>query len=150
MPNWLYDSHLAYTMCILLYAPFTCPKYFLFINANRSNRPFRLSCIISFGINYTKFVLVTPHQDATYLYTDPVSAIGFWIAIDDATIENGCLKFARGSHKSGVHRRYKRNPDKTSNSFLVYDSPMPYYQASSFQPVPIKKGKSRTIKITLV
>lgn len=49
---------------------------------------------------------VTPHQDATYLYTEPNSAIGFWIALEDATIQNGCLQFINGSHKSGVHRRY--------------------------------------------
>ena len=42
---------------------------------------------------------VNPHQDSTFLYTDPPSAIGFWIALEDATAENGCLSFARGSHK---------------------------------------------------
>lgn len=46
------------------------------------------------------------HQDATYLHTEPNSAVGFWIPLDDATIENGCLKFIKGSHKGGVHRRY--------------------------------------------
>ena len=40
-----------------------------------------------------------PHQDSTFLYTNPPSAVGFWIALEDATVENGCLSFARGSHK---------------------------------------------------
>lgn len=31
------------------------------------------------------------HQDATFLHTDPVSVIGFWFALEDATSENGCL-----------------------------------------------------------
>ncbi|KAF8476084.1 hypothetical protein BDZ91DRAFT_710930 [Kalaharituber pfeilii] len=41
---------------------------------------------------------VVSHQDSTFLYTDPPSAVGFWYALEDATIENGCLSFAPGSH----------------------------------------------------
>ena len=36
------------------------------------------------------------HQDATFLYTDPVTVTGFWFAIQDATIDNGCLWAAAG------------------------------------------------------
>ncbi|MCJ1324740.1 hypothetical protein MMC10_001402 [Thelotrema lepadinum] len=42
---------------------------------------------------------VSPHQDSTFLYTNPPSAVGFWIALEDATLENGCLSFAPGSHR---------------------------------------------------
>ncbi|XP_056634033.1 phytanoyl-CoA dioxygenase domain-containing protein 1 homolog isoform X1 [Diorhabda sublineata] len=83
---------------------------------------------------------VIAHQDATYLYTDPLKLVGFWIAIDDATIENGCLWFSSRSHNSGVHRRYIRNPDKNSDEVLIYNSAAPYYQKSNFSPVPISKG----------
>ncbi|KAG5895119.1 hypothetical protein JTB14_008556 [Gonioctena quinquepunctata] len=83
---------------------------------------------------------VTAHQDASYLHTEPVNVAGFWIALDDASIENGCLWFSRGSHKSGVHRRYVRNPDKNSEELLVYTSPPPYYQTSNFIAVPVPKG----------
>lgn len=48
---------------------------------------------------------VKSHQDATYLYSEPSSTIGFWIPLEDATPQNGCLYFIKGSHKSGVHRR---------------------------------------------
>lgn len=48
---------------------------------------------------------VTSHQDGTYLYSDPPTTIGFWIALEDATVENGCLKFIRASHNNGIHRR---------------------------------------------
>jgi len=34
---------------------------------------------------------VVCHQDSTFLYTKPESAVGFWVALEDATIENGCL-----------------------------------------------------------
>ncbi|KAL9136490.1 MAG: hypothetical protein Q9175_002300 [Cornicularia normoerica] len=42
---------------------------------------------------------VPPHQDSTFLYTNPPSAVGFWIALEDATVDNGCLSFAKGSHR---------------------------------------------------
>ncbi|KAK6629038.1 hypothetical protein RUM43_002855 [Polyplax serrata] len=84
---------------------------------------------------------VPSHQDSTYLYTEPENRlIGFWIALDDATTENGCLWFAPGSHKSGVHRRYIRNPDATSDDILIYTTPQPVYPSSNFVPVPVKKG----------
>jgi ectoine hydroxylase-related dioxygenase (phytanoyl-CoA dioxygenase family) len=52
---------------------------------------------------------VPPHQDSTFLYTDPPSAIGFWYALEDATTENGCLSFAKGSHKRAeIKRRFVR------------------------------------------
>jgi phytanoyl-CoA hydroxylase len=31
------------------------------------------------------------HQDATYFYTEPLSVKTLWFAIDDATLDNGCL-----------------------------------------------------------
>ncbi len=42
---------------------------------------------------------VPPHQDSTFLYTKRPSAVGWWIALEDATVENGCLSFAPGSHR---------------------------------------------------
>jgi phytanoyl-CoA hydroxylase len=42
---------------------------------------------------------VPPHQDSTFLFTEPPSAVGWWYALEDATLENGCLSFAPGSHK---------------------------------------------------
>ena len=52
---------------------------------------------------------VPPHQDSTFLYTDPPSAVGFWIALEDATMDNGCLSFAKGSHrKAPVQSRFIR------------------------------------------
>lgn len=39
------------------------------------------------------------HQDATYLRTDPVTVTGFWIALDDADRDNGCLIALPGAHR---------------------------------------------------
>lgn len=52
---------------------------------------------------------VPPHQDSTFLYTDPPSAVGWWYALEDATQENGCLSFAAGSHKrAAIEKRFVR------------------------------------------
>ncbi|KAI0024142.1 phytanoyl-CoA dioxygenase [Xylariomycetidae sp. FL0641] len=52
---------------------------------------------------------VPPHQDSTFLYTEPPSAVGFWYALEDATRDNGCLSFLPGSHKwAPVRRRFVR------------------------------------------
>lgn len=94
----------------------------------------------SFNLKY--FIPVIPHQDITYLHTEPVAPIGFWIALEDATIQNSCLWVVRGSHKSGVHRRLVRSPNKDGkNDVMVYDKPNPFYPESSFIPLPVSKGK---------
>lgn len=48
---------------------------------------------------------VTAHQDSTFLHTEPESTIGFWLPLEDATVQNGCLRFIKGSHKGGLHQR---------------------------------------------
>jgi phytanoyl-CoA hydroxylase len=55
---------------------------------------------------------VPPHQDSAFLYTDPPSAVGFWYALEDATKENGCLSFLRGSHKwAPIEKRFVRKKE---------------------------------------
>lgn len=47
------------------------------------------------------------HQDSTFLYTEPESCIGFWIALEDATIDNGCLWAAPGTHREPLRERFR-------------------------------------------
>ena len=42
------------------------------------------------------------HQDEYYIPTRDRSLCGAWIALDDATIENGCMWMHPGSHQPGV------------------------------------------------
>ena len=61
---------------------------------------------------------VPPHQDSVFLYTDPPSAVGFWYALEDCTVENGCLSFAPGSHKRApITSRFVRSPDGKGTTF---------------------------------
>ncbi|MEW4490493.1 phytanoyl-CoA dioxygenase family protein [Thalassoglobus sp. JC818] len=46
------------------------------------------------------------HQDASYWPLSPSKAVTVWLAIDDADIENACMKFIGGSHHSG-HLTYR-------------------------------------------
>jgi len=41
------------------------------------------------------------HQDNRYWHLDPPEAVTIWIALDDATVENGCLHYIPGSHRIG-------------------------------------------------
>jgi ectoine hydroxylase-related dioxygenase (phytanoyl-CoA dioxygenase family) len=52
------------------------------------------------------------HQDEYYIPTRDRSLIGAWIALDDATIDNGCLWMHPGSHKPGVIWPAKPHGDK--------------------------------------
>ncbi|KAM9207366.1 phytanoyl-CoA dioxygenase domain-containing protein 1-like isoform 2-T3 [Dugong dugon] len=83
---------------------------------------------------------VTPHQDATYLYTEPLGRLlGVWIALEDASLENSCLWFIPGSHTSGVSRRLVLDPasSATGTSCLGSD---PAWENSLFVPTPVKTG----------
>lgn len=53
------------------------------------------------------------HQDEYYIPTRDRSLAAAWIAIDDATVENGCLWIIPGSHQGGVilRRILGRNPE---------------------------------------
>lgn len=42
------------------------------------------------------------HQDEIYIPTRDRSLTGGWIALDDATVENGCLWVIPGSHRRGI------------------------------------------------
>lgn len=42
---------------------------------------------------------VGPHQDSTFLYTEPLSCVAFWVPLVDVDLGNGCLQAIPGSHK---------------------------------------------------
>ena len=72
---------------------------------------------------------VIPHQDSTFLKTDPLSTLGFWIPLQveqelvsgkrsnrshpffpvwqECTVSNGCLEVVPGSHKQGLINNFQ-------------------------------------------
>ncbi|XP_076614244.1 phytanoyl-CoA dioxygenase domain-containing protein 1 isoform X2 [Chaetodon auriga] len=84
--------------------------------------------------------LVTAHQDATFLYTEPLGRVmGLWIALEDATVNNGCLWFIPGSHNSGISRRMVRTPPGTFplTDFIGQEQA---HDDEKFVLAPVKKG----------
>ena len=52
------------------------------------------------------------HQDATYFETTPISVTTFWFALEDATLDNGCLWAEPGGHRGPLRERFIRNGDQ--------------------------------------
>jgi non-haem Fe2+, alpha-ketoglutarate-dependent halogenase len=57
---------------------------------------------------------VSWHQDASYWPLTPSKAVTVWLAIDNANIENACMRFIPGSHWFG-HLTYTLSEDDDSN-----------------------------------
>ena len=51
---------------------------------------------------------VVCHQDSAFLHTEPLSCTGFWFALEDATIENGCMWAEPGGHRRPLAARFVR------------------------------------------
>jgi phytanoyl-CoA hydroxylase len=80
---------------------------------------------------------VTSHTDHTFLWTEPASVVGFWFAIEDATLENGCMWALPGGHRLPVRKRFRR-ADGGGTTFDVLDD-APYPSAGEV-PLPAAKG----------
>lgn len=78
---------------------------------------------------------VVPHQDNSFLHTEPLSCTGLWLAVEDATITNGCLWAIPGSHKKGLVRRFIRDENG-----VHFDHPSPSYDKKEFVPLEVKAG----------
>ena len=50
---------------------------------------------------------VNCHQDSTFLFTEPESCVGFWVALEDATTENGCLYAETGGHRGPLRKLFR-------------------------------------------
>ncbi len=78
------------------------------------------------------------HQDEVFIPTRDRSLTGAWIAMDDATVENGGLWVIPGSHKPGIlwpqHPHGDRRFDCTDETFGF-----PYTDADAV-PVEVKAG----------
>jgi phytanoyl-CoA hydroxylase len=95
------------------------------------------------------------HQDASYLITEPSSVVGFWIALEDAHRDNGCLWVQPGGQRSplrelyevdhmsgkGVLRQLDEMPwpsddealavEVPAGSLVIFDDHMPHYSSQN-------------------
>lgn len=79
---------------------------------------------------------VSWHTDHTFLWTEPQSVIGFWVALERATEENGCLWCLPGQHRQPVKSRFRRQGEGAA--LEVYDR-QPYDSTGAI-PLPAEVG----------
>ena len=65
------------------------------------------------------------HTDHTFLWTEPQSVIGFWVAIEDATVDNGCLWAMPGGHRIPVKSRFRLDGEGGTTNDVFDDEPYP-------------------------
>lgn len=80
---------------------------------------------------------VTPHDDHTFLWTEPRSVSGVWFALEDATVDNGCLWALPGGHHHGPRRRFRR--DGAGGTTFDELDPTPYPK-DGFMPLEVPTG----------
>lgn len=78
------------------------------------------------------------HQDEYYIPTRDKSLVGAWIAIDNATVENGCLWIIPGSNRTGYIMR--RVPNDNSEYADVDTVDISTYSEEQVIPVEVKSG----------
>ncbi len=79
------------------------------------------------------------HQDASFLYTEPQSVVGFWFALEAATLENGCLWVAPGGHRGPLRERYERAEDSGGSRMVPLD-PTPWPTGAATRPLEVSAG----------
>ncbi|VVC25452.1 Phytanoyl-CoA dioxygenase [Cinara cedri] len=79
---------------------------------------------------------VFAHQDSTYQLTTPDTLVGFWFALDDASMENGCLWMIPGSHKYDLHKRLVCDIDGQ----IDFQGTFPDYDNELYVPAEVKKS----------
>jgi ectoine hydroxylase-related dioxygenase (phytanoyl-CoA dioxygenase family) len=80
------------------------------------------------------------HQDEFFIPTRDRSLTAVWIALDDATVENGCLWVIPGSHRRGVLYPDREQDDPRFDcSIEAYDFP---YEDGDAVPVEVSAGSA--------
>ena len=80
------------------------------------------------------------HQDATYLLTEPSKVVGIWIALEEATRENGCLWMAPTQHRSPLRERYTVDWHSRTGSLKVIDE-TPWPSDEESLPIEVEAGQ---------
>jgi phytanoyl-CoA hydroxylase len=82
------------------------------------------------------------HQDASFFETDPITVTTFWFALEDATLDNGCLWAEPGGHqgeRGELRERYLHEP---AGGTLRMDklSRRPWPSTATALPLPVEAG----------
>lgn len=79
----------------------------------------------------------TWHQDCAYFPIEPPHVVGFWIALDEATTENGCMWVRPRTHREPIP--HEKIPEET---FVDFGIPKNHPVFSQVEPIaiPLKPG----------
>jgi ectoine hydroxylase-related dioxygenase (phytanoyl-CoA dioxygenase family) len=82
------------------------------------------------------------HQDyPAWPILDPADLVTAWVALDDATIENGCMWMVPGSHKWGIPKGGLRTPMEGDDFTPTYDpAQVPEGAQVVIEPAEVKAG----------
>ena len=82
------------------------------------------------------------HQDASYFFSTPLSVVTFWLAVEDATMQNGCLQVQSGgptvAQDNPLREQFLRYPDDSTELKTLHHMPWP--DDDSAKPLVVKKG----------
>ncbi|WP_166423100.1 phytanoyl-CoA dioxygenase family protein [Paraglaciecola sp. 20A4] len=78
------------------------------------------------------------HQDGTYFLSEPLSVVTFWFAVEDATIENGCLQIKADGSDTPLREQFVRYADNSTDLKVLDSTPWPKDEEA--QPLAVKKG----------
>ena len=85
--------------------------------------------------------VVAWHQDYSYwTRTRPIAHITCWCALDDATVENGCLHYIAGSHKWGLMPKPVIAGELEGIKDFLNDEQKQKFEHP--QPAPVKAGEA--------
>jgi phytanoyl-CoA hydroxylase len=77
------------------------------------------------------------HQDQAYwIDTDDRRTATVWLAVDDSTLDNGCMQFLPGSQREPVRPHYPLHGDRSESHTLITD----LRDGDVMVPVPIRRG----------
>ena len=83
------------------------------------------------------------HQDASFFDTTPSSVTAFWFALEDATLENGCLWVQPGGHRGPLRERFVREAGLAGAPDSLRMEPLdrtPWPELGNAVPVPVGAG----------
>lgn len=83
---------------------------------------------------------VACHQDATFLCTEPSTVVGFWVALQDATVDNGCLWAQPGGHRGPLRRRFVQDPVAGARFDELDATPLPAPGGPELVPLEAPAG----------
>ena len=73
---------------------------------------------------------------SAFLTTDPLSCVGVWLAVEDATLDNGCLFTSDGNHTGGVRARMTAD----GCGGVTWPSGLPNFDDLTLRPLEVTAG----------